>query len=153
MMYCSSAGLLGGPDFGKYPLAARWLEAGISGQDTPGMLRAGLKRLGDSKFFLVEEPFRLQEELTMKKKALDDPERFPTVFVAESDDKCLQAQQECLKLFLDYLPRRYPDLYSFDKEQNSIHVKCMDTTFHISDYSERPLELCERIVQEDLVLM
>ncbi|CAB9501718.1 Protein of unknown function (DUF3445) [Seminavis robusta] len=139
------------PHFGKYPLAARWLEAGISGQDTPGMLRAGLKRLRDSKFFLVEEPFRLQEELALKEKALDDPER--TVFVAESDDMCIKAQQECLELFLQYLPQRYPDLYSYNKQQNTIHVKPLGSTFYINDYQERPLELCERIVQEDLVLM
>ena len=67
-------------DFGK-PLGARWLNAGISGQDTPGMLRAGLKRLRDSKHFLVEEPFRIKEELLMKKKALEDPKRKPVVFV------------------------------------------------------------------------
>jgi hypothetical protein len=85
------------PDFGK-PLAARWLQAGISGQDTPGLLRAGLKRMRDSKFFLVEEPFRMEEELTMKKQALDDPKRFPNVFVAEEDS--LKAQEETLELFL-----------------------------------------------------
>jgi dimethylamine monooxygenase subunit A len=141
------------PDFGKYPLAARWLDAGISGQDTPGILRAGLKRLQDSKFFLVEEPFRHKGELTLKQKALDDPKRFPLVFVAESDAKCLQAQQECLELFLHYLPRRYPDLYSYNHHKNSIHVKSIDTTFLIKDYQQRPLELCERIVQEDLILM
>jgi dimethylamine monooxygenase subunit A len=141
------------PDFGKYPLGVRWLEAGLSGQDTPGMLRAGLRRLKDSKYFLVEEPYRLKEELELKRKALDDPFRFPLVFVAETDAQCLQAQQECLELFLHHLPRRYPDLYSYDKHKNTIHVKPINTTFQIDDYKERPLELCERIVQEDLVLM
>jgi dimethylamine monooxygenase subunit A len=104
---------------------------------------------------LVEEPFRMKEELLLKKKALDDPLRFPHVFVAETDAQCLLAQQECLQLWLHYLPRRYPDLYSYDKHNNTIYVKPIDTTFHIDDYKyqQRPLELCERIVQEDLVLM
>jgi hypothetical protein len=136
------------PDFGK-PLAARWLQAGISGQDTPGLLRAGLKRLRDSKFFLVEEPFRMKEELTMKKQALDDPER--NVFVAEEDS--LKAQEETLELFLGYLPKRYPDLYQYDPKAGTIHVFPIDTTFVLDDWKERPLELCERMVQEDLVLM
>ena len=138
------------PEFGK-PLAARWLQAGLSGQDTPGMLRAGLKRLRDSKFFLVEEPFRMKEELGMKKQALDDPQRFSSVFVAEKDS--LQAQQETLELFLGYLPKRYPDLYKVDLKARTIHVAPIDTTFFLDDWNERPLELCERIVQEDLVLM
>ena len=39
----------------KEHLASRWLAAGLSGQDTPGYLRAGLKRLRHSKHFLVED--------------------------------------------------------------------------------------------------
>jgi hypothetical protein len=140
------------PDFGKKPLAARWLNAGLSGHDTPGILRAGLKRLRNSKYFLVEEPFRLREELLMKQKALEDPERFPDVFVAELDS--LEAQKEVLDLFLDFLPKRYPDLYVYDAQAQTIHVNMLDQTFAIADYYDhRPLELCERIVQEDLILM
>jgi hypothetical protein len=137
-------------DFGK-PLAARWLNAGLSGQDTPGMLRAGLKRLRNSKFFLVVEPFRIQEELFMKKKALDDPKRYPKHFVAEKDS--VDAQQESLELVLSDLPKRYPELYKYDKQAKTIYVAPIDTTFHLDDWKDRPLELCVRIVQEDLVLM
>lgn len=139
-------------NFGK-PLGARWLEAGISGQDTPGMLRAGLKKMRDSKHFLVQEPFRLKDELMMKKKALDDSNRFPKVFVMEDDS--LEAQEECLELFMSYLPRKYPDLYKYDASAKTIHVTATDTTLKLNDpkWKKRPLELCERIVQEDLVLM
>jgi hypothetical protein len=134
------------------PLAARWLIMGMSGQDTPGILRAGLRRLKNTKYFLVEEPHRLKTELLLKKKALDDPQRFPHVFVAQPES--LDAQRECLDMFLAYLPRRYPDQYVYDTVSNTITVKCINTTFHISDYyNTRPLELCERIVQEDLCLM
>jgi hypothetical protein len=66
----------------------------------------------------------------------------------------LDAQRECLDMFLAYLPQRYPDQYVYDKPSNAITVKCIITTFHISDYYDtRPLELWERIVQEDLRLM
>lgn len=177
------------------PLAARWLNAGLSGQDTPatqtmnktncsmtsmpdtylsllifsimfsfltssqsinfahlGILRAGLKRLRDSKYFLVQDRHRIAYELSLKKKALDDPKRLPFVYVAEPDS--LDAQRECLELFIDYLPRRYPEFYSFDKEANAITVKPIDTTFQVEDFWDtKPLELCERIVQEDLILM
>jgi dimethylamine monooxygenase subunit A len=128
------------------------LNMGMSGQDTPGILRAGLRRLKNGKYFLVEEPHRMKYELLLKKKALDDPQRFSHVFVAQPES--LEAQRECLDMFLEYLPRRYPDLYVYDKELNTIHVTCIDTTFQINEYyNTRPLELCERIVQEDLCLM
>lgn len=134
------------------PLAARWLNMGISGQDTPGILRAGLRRLRNSKYLLLEEPHRMPFQLMLKKKAYDNPQRFPEIFVAL--EQSLNAQRECLDLFLDYLPRRYPDLYVYNQELNTITVKCIATTYHIADYYDtRPLELCVRIVQEDLVLM
>ena len=79
-------------DLQKKPLAARWLNMGMSGQDTPGILRAGLRRLKNTKYFLVEEPHRLKTELLLKKKALDDPQRFPHVFVMEPES--LNAQRE-----------------------------------------------------------
>jgi hypothetical protein len=138
------------PDFGK-PLAARWLNAGISGQDTPGMLRAGLKRLRNAEFFLVEESYRMREELLMKAKALDDPVRFPTKYVQEDDS--VEAQLEVVELFLSYLPKRYPALYTYNKEANTLYVKPLDQTFVVDEWKERPLEFCERIVQEDLVIM
>jgi Protein of unknown function (DUF3445) len=142
----------GGTDIKTKPLAARWLNMGMSGQDTPGILRAGLRRLKNTKYFLVEESHRMQYELLLKKKALDDPQRFSRVFVAQPES--LFAQQECLNLFLEYLPRRYPDQYLYDKAKNTIHVHCIETTFPIAEYyNTRPLELCERIVQEDLCLM
>jgi hypothetical protein len=134
----------------RMPLAARWLAAGISGQDTPGMLRAGLKRLRNSKYFLVQEKHLMREELRLKKKALE--ERHSQVFCAEPDS--LEAQRECLELFVDYLPKRYPDLYSYDNKKLCITVKPVNTTFLLDDWwNTRPLELCERIVQEDLILM
>jgi hypothetical protein len=136
----------------KKPLAARWLAAGLSGQDTPRLLRAGLKRLRNAKHFLVVEPHRIQEELLLKKKALDDPKRNKVVFVAEKDS--LEAQRECLELLVDYLPKRYPDLYQYHPENKTIFVQSLETTFCVKDWWEtRPLELCERIVQEDLILM
>ena len=140
-------------DFGK-PLAARWLDAGLSGQDTPGILRAGLKPLRDSKYFLLEEACTIKAELLMKKNALDNPARYPSLFVAETDNECLTAQNEVLDLFVEYLPKRYPNEYRYDSMTKKLYVNALDREFHIGvDYSDRPLELCERIVQEDLILM
>jgi hypothetical protein len=133
------------------PLAARWLAAGLSGQETPGILRAGLKRLRNSKHFLVEEPLSMAHELQLKKQALDDPVKHDLLFVAEPDS--VPAQQECLDLFISFLPVRYPDLYTFDKIANTIYVKPIDETFSLDDWKHAPLELCNRIVQEDFCLV
>ena len=133
-------------------LATRWLVAGISGQDVPGMLRAGLQKLRNSQHFLMED-FRLAYELGVKKKNLDDPERHKEVFVME--DESLEAQRETLELLIAYLPQRYPDWYTYHQQQHSLTVHPIGTTFDLQDpcWQARPLELCARILQEDLVLM
>jgi hypothetical protein len=133
------------------PLAARWLEAGLSGQESPGILRAGLKRLRNSKHFLVEDTLLIAHELQLKKQALDDPVKRDKLIVAEPDS--VPAQQEVLDLFVSFLPVRYPDLYTFDKIANSIYVKPIDETFLLDDWKHAPLELCNRIVQEDFCLV
>lgn len=133
------------------PTAARWLNMGISGQDTPGKLRAGLKRLRDSKYFLNEDE-NLEEELDLKQKNLD--ENHSECFVME--ESSLDAQREVLDLFLSYLPRRYPDIYMCDATSGTISVTLPSSKvlkFRLDDWSHAPLELCERIVQEDLILM
>jgi dimethylamine monooxygenase subunit A len=158
------------------PNAIRWLAYGLSGQDTPGRLRAGLKRLRDSTYFLVQDE-NLAVELALKAKNLDA--RRDDCFVME--ESSLAAQQEVLDLFLHHLPRRYPDIYNVDaaagticvrlpivptpkdnnvnddnhKNDNDKDEKASTTTktFLIADYAHAPLELCERIVQEDLILM
>jgi hypothetical protein len=135
----------------KDALASRWLAAGLSGQETPGMLRMGLKRLRNSDHFLVETPSQFKEELLMKKRALDDKARHDIVYVQE--ESSIPAQAEVLELFMAYLPGRYPDFYTYDLESNSITVHPIETTFKLDDWKHSPLELCERIVQEDLILM
>lgn len=134
------------------PLAARWLNAGISGQDTAGVLRAGLKRLRGQKWFLVQDnKATFNYELNLKQNALENPERSPRVYVQEADS--VSAQKEVLDLFLHYLPRRYPEYYEYDPHEETITVMPFQQKHSIQDYAERPLELCARIVQEDLVLM
>uniref|UniRef100_A0A0G4H670 Uncharacterized protein n=1 Tax=Chromera velia CCMP2878 TaxID=1169474 RepID=A0A0G4H670_9ALVE len=140
-------------DTSGFPLAARWLAAGISGQDTPGRLKAGLHRLNDWNHFLLADLNRLVEYLEMKEKALNDPSRHPLCFQAEPVS--VEAQRELLDMFLDYLPRRYPDLYAVSGEGDEATVTVIPwgRTFRVSDWLHAPLELCERIVQEDLILV
>jgi hypothetical protein len=68
----------------------------------------------------------------LKEKALDDPKRHPLVYVAEPGS--LEAQRECLELFVSYLPNRYPDMYTYDSESESITVKPLNKTFGLKDW-------------------
>ena len=136
------------------PLAARWLAAGLSSQDMPGILRSGLRRLRSSRHFLVEqEATRLGPEMLLKQKALDNTERHKLVYAAEPES--LQAQHEVLELFVSYLPKRYLDWYKYDSDLKSItvHTPVIVETFRLDDRMETRPELCEGIVQEDLILM
>jgi hypothetical protein len=130
-------------------LACRWLAAGIYRQETPGRLRANLKRLRSEKHFLVQDSHKIREELALKKKHLDDPRGLKFVMEPES----LDAQHETLELFMGYLPDRYPDMYTYNLKEHSITVHPIHTTFLLNDWKHAPLELCARIVQEDLILM
>ena len=136
-------------------LGIRWLAAGLSGQDQPGYLRAQLKRFRHHQHFLLKDHL-LGGELALKEKALNDPLRHPQLFVMEPES--LDAQQETLELFMAYLPERYPDTYVYDKQENKITVVLSNQhrqkkTYFLDDWKDSPLELCARIVQEDLVLM
>ena len=158
----------------------RWLAAGLSGQDQPGHLRAQLHRFGNNNnnnnhsnllppqqsfLWRDDDPNVWATELALKTRAYNDPWRHPHVFVMQADSR--DAQQETLELFLAYLPQQYPDIYEYDKEKDSITVHLPQTsintaqnhsnktemTYFLKDWKQRPLELCARIVQEDLVLM
>lgn len=149
-------------------LGVRWLAAGVSGQDQAGHLRAQLKRLRhDGHALLVDE--LLANELRLKERALANPQRYPQVLVHEPTIDTLDAQRETLEFFVAYLPERYPEIYQYDKETHSILLTTPDPpcnrsdnsdnsgplqrTYRIDDYADRPLELCARLVQEDLVLL
>jgi hypothetical protein len=75
------------------------------------------------------------------------------VFVAE--ERSLAGQTECLELFLDYLPKRFPELYTLTGTgaEQCITVKHTGETHRVADYAARPLELCGRVAQEDLCLV
>ncbi|NNE23550.1 MAG: DUF3445 domain-containing protein [Rhizobiales bacterium] len=76
-------------------------------------------------------------------------ERHSDVFQAEDDTG--EAQREVLEALLDYLPLQYPALYQAGS--GTVTFKPTDTTYKISDFEARPLELAARLIQDDLVLM
>ncbi len=151
------------------------LAHGSPGQDTPGRLVPGLRRLEQSREFLIEQEPHLRHELELKKRreklaelkiaflkrtlmspsakhsAFDNPSRRAAVLVAEPSLACRAAQAECLELFLDFLPQHYPQHYTASRERQTVTV-CGEE-HHIGDFLDCPLELCARIVQEDLILM
>jgi len=132
-----------------------WLEAGVSGQPTPGRLVAGLRQLHDLDEFIIAVPAEMPGELAAKARALDDTARRDKLLVAEPDS--VDAQRECLELLLSYLPSRYPELYSLSGSAADgslvLMVHPTGDRYTVSDFARCPLELAARVVQEDLVLM
>ncbi len=90
---------------------------------------------------LLAQQLREKDELFASKHGI--------VFQAASDT--LEAQGEVLRLFMDYLPNRYPQIYA--RAEDGITVKPIARTYDPADYADRPLELAARLVQDDLVLM
>ncbi len=90
---------------------------------------------------LLAQQLREKDELFASKHDI--------VFQAASDT--LEAQGEVLRLLMDYLPKRYPQIYA--RAGDSITVKPIARTYDPADYADRPLELAARLVQDDLVLM
>lgn len=135
------------------PSAHLWLAAGFPGQDRPGRLVSGLRRLTHAEEFLNVDPSLFSSELALKRAALADADRRRRVLVAEPGS--LAAQAETLELFLDYLPRRYPEHYSVEgaREGRVVRLALTGEALAVADFAACPLELCARLVQEDLVLM
>ena len=75
--------------------------------------------------------------------------RHAAVFAAEPDT--LEAQAEVLDRLLDYLPKRYPDLWRVDG--NEVTIVPAGLTYRLDEFAERPLELACRLIQDDLVIM
>lgn len=123
----------------------------MPGQDTPGRLVSGLRRLSHVEEWLTAVPETHAAELAMKRKAHE--ERRDDVLVAEP--RSLPAQAEVLEMFLDYLPKRYPHLYSLSGDGDALVISVADTgeAHAVANYASSPLELCGRLVQEDLALM
>ena len=133
------------------PTAHLWLEAGVSGQDVPGRLTSGLRPLRYVEEWLPQDAALHAAELRLKAKGL--AARRPLCFQAE--ERSLPAQRETLAMLLDYLPKRHPELYRVSGTGDSavVTVTSIGESFAVADWAHAPLELCNRIVQEDLVLM
>ena len=120
-------------------------------------LVSGLRRLTHDEEFLPQdqEGDRHGRELQMKRRGFAT--RREHTFVAEPGS--LHAQAEALELLLEYLPQRFPHMYSVrggdagsggsggGRRAVSVTVQSTGETHLVADYADRPLELCGRLVQ------
>jgi dimethylamine monooxygenase subunit A len=117
----------------------------------PGRLVSGLRRLTHVEEWLNQDASQHAAELALKRKGLTSRRHQ----CLHAEENSVAAQAECLDAFLEYLPQRYPDLYRVEGTDANRTVTVLTTgeTHAVSDFAHAPLELCNRIVQEDLVLM
>ena len=93
----------------------------------------------------VDEHF--YDELKEKKQLLAS--RYAEVFSHRPGS--LEAQKEVLNLLLEHMTYHYPGLLKVG--QNDVTLNELQWTFKKNDFEKVPLDLCGRIVQEDLCLM
>lgn len=147
--------------FSERPATAHlWLEAAGKGASSSvgrgQRLVPGLRRLTHLEEFLPQDQAgdKHRDELQMKRRGFDT--RREHTFVAEPGS--LPAQAEALELLLEYLPQRFPHLYSVQaaagsgesgggRRAASVTVHSPGETHLLADYADCPLELCGRLVQ------
>ena len=95
----------------------------------------------------IEADEYFYDELKEKKQLLIS--NYPEVFASRPGS--LPAQTEVLALVLKHMEKYYPGVLTI--EQDEVILPKLKWKFRISDFEESPLDLCGRLVQEDLCLM
>ena len=95
----------------------------------------------------IEADEYFYDELKEKKQLLIS--NYPEVFASRPGS--LPAQTEVLALVLKHMEEYYPGVLKI--EQDEVILPKLKWKFRISDFEESPLDLCGRLVQEDLCLM
>lgn len=107
--------------------------------------RIGAKRLDLEQW--IDPDAHLEAHLAQKRSLFTD--QHDVVFVAEDDT--LEAQQEALNMLVDYLPDRFPALYSLHGDEMLIGKNGLSVKLNMP--GRAPLETAALLVQEDLVIM
>ena len=95
----------------------------------------------------IEADEYFYDELKEKKQLLIS--NYPEVFASRPGS--LPAQTEVLALVLKHMEKYCPGVLTI--EQDEVVLPKLRWKFRISDFEESPLDLCGRLVQEDLCLM
>ena len=95
----------------------------------------------------IEADEYFYDELKEKKQLLIS--NYPEVFASRPGS--LPAQTEVLALVLKHMEKYCPGVLT--TEQDEVILPKLKWKFRISDFEESPLDLCGRLVQEDLCLM
>ncbi|MCI5044480.1 MAG: DUF3445 domain-containing protein, partial [Aquisalinus sp.] len=105
----------------------------------------GLQLCDPENWIEIDETFT--EQLTQKNDLLDQqPEA-----VYQRTSGSLKAEGEVLDMLLDYLPKRFPEIYAY--KDGIISVKPQTKSFRVCDFSETPLKLAGQLVQEDFCII
>ena len=95
----------------------------------------------------IEADEYFYDELKEKKQLLIS--NYPEVFASRLGS--LPAQTEVLALVLKHMEKYCPGVLTI--EEDEVILPKLEWKFRISDFKESPLDLCGRLVQEDLCLM
>jgi len=116
--------------------------------DTEKKMTMGLKTLQE--WIICDQNFNfyLREKRNLSEK---NPRKMFQIARTYSEE-IFQAGTEVLEIFSEFLPKRYPEIYV--RNGNLLKIIPVSETVNLSNFGNfHPLELCGRIVQEDLCLL
>ncbi|KAK9852859.1 hypothetical protein WJX84_003744 [Apatococcus fuscideae] len=113
----------------------------------PYKMSMGLEPLQFEDWIEVDEGYR--EELVLRNKLLD--EQRDVVYASLPIPEADAANKEMLQLLADFLPGRFPQL--FRRVGSQLTNLVTDMTWDLDDPELDHLDVCGRLVQEDLCLM
>jgi hypothetical protein len=113
--------------------------------DAPWRLAMSLRALDPADWIEIDE--RFAADLALRRALLEGRRDEVCAALPES----LAGQAELLALLLDHLPARFPDRYR--RDDGAIVNLVTGVHFAPETWSEMPLELAGRLVQEDLCLL
>ncbi len=113
--------------------------------DAPWRLAMGLRTLDPAEWIEIDE--RFAAELALRRELLEQRRDEVQAGLPES----AAGQREVLELLLEHLPARFSSHYR--RANGAIENLVTGERFDLEAWSERPLELAGRLVQEDLCLM
>ncbi|KAK9821702.1 hypothetical protein WJX74_010565 [Apatococcus lobatus] len=131
----------------QLPVNAPEYSAFAKPEYNPYKMSMGLERLEFEDWIEVDEGYR--EELLLRNKLLDEQRDvvYSSLPIPEAD----AANREMLQLLANFLPGRFPQL--FHRSGRMLTNLVTDMTWNLDDPDLDHLDVCGRLVQEDLCLM
>ena len=163
-VFCIVASLIWFRRNKEQPRSAKWLAQMWSADPskTPHALRkgaSGLRPMRTEEWVVVEGKNTFCEQMKLRRRLLDDPKTVDRFYASQAgeDVRVLRAEREVLGAVLAHLETHYRDSHRVVRDSagkaTSVRDLWSGTTFEVGEYTDCPLKLAAKLVQEDFILL